>query len=152
MIKSMSILIVAALIAVTSQSAQAQQGSPSLSFTLEAGNFDEKVQLTALLLETKQPGTPCSLSFKIEAFDAAAIGAPLQTEHVMLGPDESVSLQFSFSLSLSSASGTHVLLLTVTDVKKTGGCTVLSHSRIVGPAGETRDWLDKEFLAIALSA
>ena len=104
---------------------------------LFAGNSDETVEVSILLVE-KHLGNPCSLSFEIEANDATSFGAPLQNESVMLGPGEFTAVQFLFSLSLPTASGTHALLLTVTDVKKTGGCKVRSYVRIVGPGGETR--------------
>ncbi len=138
MTKSISILIAAALIAVASQSAQAQQeGARPRASVLVAGNSDETVEVS-VLLEEARPGEPCSLSFEIRAVDAGSIGAPLQTEHVMLGPNELTAVRFLFSLSLPTASGTHALLLTVTDVTRTGGCRVRSYFRIVGPGGETR--------------
>jgi hypothetical protein len=136
MIKSISIFIAVALIAVTSQSAQAQD--PRSSSTLVAGNSDETVEISVLFEEGAQAGTPCSLSFEIQAFDATLFGAPVQTESVMLGPNESKSVQFQFELVLSNPSKTHSLLLSVHDYSKTGGCRVRSYGRIVGPAGETR--------------
>ena len=138
MIKPISIFIAVALIAVTSQSAQAQQEDARSRSVLFAGNSDETVEISVLLEEGAQARTPCLLSFEIQAFDATLFGAPVQTERVMLGPNESKSVQFPFELVLSNPSKTHSLLLTVTDAKKTGGCKVQTYFRIVGPGGETR--------------
>ena len=141
MMKSISILIGAALIALGGAPAGAQPKSAEPAAFLVTGSGDEVLEL-ALLLQDPGSRKPCSLSFTIEAFDATAVDRPLQTERVMLGPDGFLALEFPFSFA--PAGGPGALLLTFAELRGEAGCRLLSSARLKGPDGVTTGTVDMD--------
>ena len=137
MFKSLRLILTLALLSVVAH--------PSVAQMVVSGNFNEDLEFTFSLDESAvvdgvrqtEPPADCETGFTIRARDALGLSSSVATVVVALAAGETLIAKFHFD-EFAVTGAAHVIL-TVSDVHRSGPCRLLRpFGRLVAEDGTTR--------------